>query len=172
MIQCAKFAVFGITFLLFPAVLLISHAANSSSFPRPSPDDGTRSSADPWASGQTVEPAVLAKEISGHDSRRPTIVCAGFRTLYEGAHVPGAVFHGPAIEASGLAGLKKWAEPLPRSADIVIYCGCCPLAHCPNVTPAFTALKAMGFRHLRILVLPHDFAHDWVEAGYPIAKGK
>jgi thiosulfate/3-mercaptopyruvate sulfurtransferase len=157
----------GIAFLLLSAILVVSHSSNGSAFPRP-----TESAMDPWTSQQTVEPAVLVKEISGSESHRPTVVCVGFRTLYEGAHVRGAVFHGPAMNAEGLADLKKWAGPFPRSAEIVIYCGCCPLAHCPNISPAFNALKAMGFRHLRVLLLSHDFAHDWVEAGYPIAKGK
>lgn len=102
---------------------------------------------------------------------RPVIVCVGFRTLFEGAHVPGASFHGPAIEAKGLDDLKKFAQALPRSTDLVVYCGCCPLAHCPNIRPAFEALRAMGFTHLKVLLLPHDFAHDWVQAGYPVAKG-
>jgi hypothetical protein len=29
----------------------------------------------------------------------------------------------------------------------------------------------MGFANLRVLVLPHDFATDWVEKGYPVEKG-
>lgn len=132
---------------------------------------GPNHSTDPWSAQQTIEPAALAKQISQHGPR-PTVVCVGFRTLYEGAHVPGASFHGPAMNATGLADLKKWAKPLPRSTDLAIYCGCCPLAHCPNVRPAFEALRAMGFTHLEVLLLPRDFAYDWVQAGYPIAKGK
>ena len=76
------------------------------------------------------------------------------------------------MNAGGLTDLKHWAQRLSRSSDLVIYCGCCPLAHCPNMRPAFSALRSMGFTHLRVLLLPRDFAHDWVEAGYPVAKGK
>lgn len=132
----------------------------------------SRDSAAPWTPRQTIEPAALQKQLSQTASRRPIVVCVGFRTLFEGAHVPGASFHGPAIEEKGLADLKKFAQALPRSTDLVIYCGCCPLPHCPNVRPAFDALRAMGFTRLKVLVLPHDFAHDWVQAGYPVAKGK
>lgn len=128
--------------------------------------------ADPWTPGQTIEPAALAKEISGPTSQRPKVVCVGFHTLYEGARVPGAVFRGPAMNSAGIADLKKWAAPLPRSAELVVYCGCCPLTHCPNVRPAFEALRAMGFTRLKVLLLPHDFAHDWVQPGYAVAKGK
>ena len=139
------------------------------------PDHAVKSDdqAVPWTQAQTIEPAALAKEIA--DSKAPNppkIVCAGFHTLYEGAHVPDASFHGPASTPQGLDDLKKWAQPLPRSANIVIYCGCCPLAHCPNARPAFAALRDMGFTRLRVLILPKDFASDWVEKGYPIAKGK
>jgi len=99
-------------------------------------------------------------------------VCVGFRTLYEGAHIPGASFHGPAWDAEGIADLKKWAQPLPRSANIVVYCGCCPLTHCPNLHPGFVALNDMGFTHLRVLLIPKDLASDWIQPGYPVSKGK
>jgi len=29
----------------------------------------------------------------------------------------------------------------------------------------------MGFTHLRVLVLPQNFAADWVDKGYPVQKG-
>jgi hypothetical protein len=43
--------------------------------------------------------------------------------------------------------------------------------HCPNIRPAFEALQAMGFKHLRVLVLPTDLAKDWIGAGYATEKG-
>jgi thiosulfate/3-mercaptopyruvate sulfurtransferase len=92
--------------------------------------------------------------------------------LYEGGHIPNAVFHGPVSKPEGLADLKKWAEGIPRSTNIAIYCGCFPFDHCPNVRPTFEALQAMGFHHLRVLVLPTSFAKDWTGAGYPYEKGK
>jgi thiosulfate/3-mercaptopyruvate sulfurtransferase len=127
----------------------------------------------PWTLAQSVDAAALAKELAdSKPANQPKIVCVGFHTLYNGAHIAGATFHGPASTPQGLDDLKNWAKPLPRSANIVIYCGCCPLAHCPNVRPAFTALRDMGFTHLRVLILPHDFATDWVGPGYPVAKGQ
>jgi thiosulfate/3-mercaptopyruvate sulfurtransferase len=127
---------------------------------------------DPWTPADTIEPAALVKELSVQAAERPIVVCVGFHTLYDGAHIPGASFHGPSSTSAGLADLKKWAEPLPRSARVVIYCGCCPLNHCPNARPAFTALHQMGFTHLRLLMIREDFARDWVASGYPVAKGK
>ena len=84
--------------------------------------------ADPWPSSQTVSPDALAKELGSPDSaKKPTVVCVGFHTLYEGAHIPGASFHGPGSTPTGVAELKAWAKDVPRSANIVLYCGCCPL---------------------------------------------
>lgn len=131
------------------------------------------SSADPWTPTQTVQPADLAKELSvATADAKPTVVCVGFHTLYEGAHIPGASFHGAGSTAQGLDNLKDWAKPLPRSANIVLYCGCCPLVHCPNIRPAFEALHDMGFTHLRVLILPTDFNTDWIAKGYPVEKTK
>jgi thiosulfate/3-mercaptopyruvate sulfurtransferase len=130
-------------------------------------------SSDPWTPTQIVQPADLVKEISGSSqSSRPIVVCVGFHTLYQGAHVPGAVYHGAAMSEQGLDDLKKWAKNLPPTSNIVVYCGCCPLDHCPNLRPGFAALHDMGFTHLRVLLLPNSFATDWVEKGYPVEKGR
>ena len=129
-----------------------------------------QSQVDPWTPAQLVQPQDLVKELAG--PRKPIVVCVGFHALFEGAHVPGAVFHGSASNSDGLDDLKKWAQSLPRSANLVVYCGCCPMAHCPNIRPGFEALRDMGFTRLRVLQLPDDFATDWVARGYPVEKGK
>ena len=127
--------------------------------------------AEPWPSSQTVQPAQLAKILTEKYSSLPTVVFVGFRSLYVGGHVPQAGFHGTASTEQGLAELKSWAATFPRSADLVIYCGCCPFDKCPNIRPAYTALSSMGFKKLRVLVLPTNFATDWADKGYPIQKG-
>lgn len=130
-------------------------------------------SADPWTGAQTVEPADFAKELAAANGRdKATVVCVGFHALFAGAHIPGASFHGSASTAQGIESLKDWARELPRSANIVLYCGCCPLAHCPNIRPAFVALRDMGFTHLRALILPNDLNTDWIAKGYPVEKAK
>jgi thiosulfate/3-mercaptopyruvate sulfurtransferase len=130
-------------------------------------------STDPWAAAQTILPDALAKELTAKDqTKRPTVICVGFRPLYEGAHVPGALFHGAASTPQGIADLKSWAQDVPRSSNIVLYCGCCPLQHCPNLKPGFLALRDMGFTNLRVLLLPSDFNTDWIEKGYAVEKGK
>ena len=129
--------------------------------------------ADPWTAAETVAPADLAKELRDSDvAKRPIVACVGFKFLYDGGHVPGASFHGPASKDEGLADLKKWAQGLPKSSNVVIYCGCCPMVRCPNLRPAFTALHDEGFARLRVLLLPTNFGTDWAGKGYPVEKSK
>jgi thiosulfate/3-mercaptopyruvate sulfurtransferase len=67
--------------------------------------------------------------------------------------------------------LKVRAQSLSRSTSIVIYCGCCPWVHCPNIHPAYDELKKMGFTKLRVLYLQTGFGANWAEKGYPVEKG-
>lgn len=131
---------------------------------------GEKRPSDPWTAERTVHPAELAREL-GDKSGTPAIVYVGFRTLFAGGRIPEATFHGSASTEQGLSDLKKWADTLPRTTNLVIYCGCCPFEKCPNIRPAFTALDKMGFKKLRVLVLPTNFATDWAGKGYSIQKG-
>jgi hypothetical protein len=127
---------------------------------------------DPWTAAQTIYAASFAKELADAPAdRKPVVICVGFHSLYHGAHIPGASYHGPGSKPEGLADLKKFALSLPRSSNVVLYCGCCPLERCPNIRPAFEALRDAGFANLRVLLLPKDFASDWVANGFPVEKG-
>jgi hypothetical protein len=131
-----------------------------------------RADADPWTAADVIDPAQLARELAqATGGARPTILYVGFRALFKGGHIAGALFHGTASTAQGLAELKTWAAALPRNTQVVIYCGCCPFDRCPNIRPGFVALHGMGFGHLRVLMLPKNFAADWADRGYPIEKG-
>lgn len=141
------------------------------SLPVPTIQGQEKKAADPWSSSETIQPAVLAKILTDKSSSVPTVVFVGFRSLYFGGHVPDAAYHGTASTEQGLAELKAWAASLPRSTDLVIYCGCCPMDKCPNLRPAYTALSGMGFKKLRVLVLPTSFAADWAAKDYPMQKG-
>jgi thiosulfate/3-mercaptopyruvate sulfurtransferase len=125
----------------------------------------------PWTSAQTVQPGELASELVRKTSEAPIVVYVGFRTLFAGGHIPGASFHGSASTELGMAELKKWADPLSRSTELVIYCGCCPFDKCPNIRPAFNAFDKMSFKRIRVLILPNSFASDWADKGYPMQKG-
>jgi hypothetical protein len=125
---------------------------------------------DPWTKAQTVQAADLAKELSDSKSA-PTVVFVGFKRLYTSGHIKGAQFHGTAGSKEGLKELTAWATGIPRTTNLVIYCGCCPMGKCPNIRPAFRALQGLGFKDLRVLLLPQDFVTDWVGKGLPCDKG-
>jgi 3-mercaptopyruvate sulfurtransferase SseA len=118
-----------------------------------------------------IEPQELVKQLAEPREMRPIVLQVGFEVLYRGAHIPGAIFAGPAARPEGLASLRKAAAGIPRDAGVAIYCGCCPMDKCPNIRPAYAALRQMGFHRVEVLDLPQDFARDWVEKGFPVERG-
>jgi thiosulfate/3-mercaptopyruvate sulfurtransferase len=130
-----------------------------------------RADSDPWTKAQTIQAADLAKEL-GDSKTAPTVVFVGFKRLYTSGHIKGAQYHGTAGSEEGLKELTAWAAGIPRTTYLVIYCGCCPMEKCPNIGPAFKALQGLGFKNLRVLLLPQDFATDWAGKGLPYDKGE
>jgi predicted GH43/DUF377 family glycosyl hydrolase len=118
-----------------------------------------------------LAPAELAHVLEAKDAAQPRIIYVGFPNLYAGAHIRGAVLAGPASRAPGLDALKRAASDLPRSQALVIYCGCCPFDKCPNVRPAYRALKDLGFQQVRVLRINTNLHTDWVVPGYPTDRG-
>jgi hypothetical protein len=156
----------SVTPLLAAAVLVALSGACSGA----ADSSGSASSGWPWGT-DSVTPANFAKELAGaSDADRPVVVCTAPPFLYRVAHIPGAVLHGPASSPGGLNSLTTWADTLPRASNVVIYCGCCPLAACPNLAPAYRALKGMGFTRVRVLLIQDNFKTDWVDRGYPYVR--
>lgn len=122
-----------------------------------------------WAASDTIAPDALLKELRG-PAPTPTVLFTGPVFLYRTGHIPGSVLIGPTSTSDGLARLRAWAQAQPRSTRIVVYCGCCPIQVCPNLTPSFAALRGMGFTHVRLLMLPTSFGADWVGRGFPIER--
>lgn len=102
--------------------------------------------------------------------QKPIILNVGSRSLYNQAHVPGAYYVGMTSQPDGIKALRERAKTLPKDKLIVIYCGCCPWDVCPNVAPALSELKALGFTNLRVVHMAQNFGHDWVAMGFPVAK--
>jgi len=124
------------------------------------------------SSSQLINPEELVKILQSPKGEKPLMIQVGSHVLYEQAHIPGSEYIGPASSEIGIQQLRKRVEALPRRKFIVIYCGCCPWSHCPNVKPAGDALHAMGFTNVKVLYIPGNFGMDWVEKGYPVAKGE
>lgn len=123
--------------------------------------------ADPWAKGELLEPTELAKILKS-SSQHPTIICVAYPVLYRGRHIVHAKFAGPASKPEGIKALRELVGSLPKTSDIVIYCGCCPMDKCPNIRPAYQALKELGFSHVRVVDLPTNLHTDWSAKGYPV----
>ncbi|HLY16764.1 MAG TPA: rhodanese-like domain-containing protein [Bryobacteraceae bacterium] len=124
---------------------------------------------DPWAKGELMEPAALAAEL--HSSKPPVILCTAFTALYRSKRLPHALEAGPAFKPEGIALLKKAVENLPKDADLVLYCGCCPMVKCPNIRPAYRVLRELGFQHVRVLNIETNMHENWFNKGYPAESG-
>ena len=113
-----------------------------------------------------VQPAEVAAQLAGK-GMRPAVFMVGPNVLYRSKHIPGSVYAGPGNGEAGLAMLKAEADKLPRDREVVLYCGCCPWDHCPNVKPAMNLLKQMGFTKAKAMYLGTGFKADWLDKGYP-----
>ena len=115
-----------------------------------------------WTKDQLVEPADLAASIKdGKDV--PVMYSVG-----PGAVIPNSIDIGMVKDEKNLDEFKKQISKLPKSTNILIYCGCCPFEHCPNVRPAIAALQSMHFTNYHLLDLPHNIKTDWINKGYPV----
>jgi rhodanese-related sulfurtransferase len=119
-----------------------------------------------------IQPEDLAKSLQAAKGEKPLIFHVGPHALYGQAHIPGSEYLGSASTENGLQQLRKRVEKLPRTTSIVIYCGCCPWSHCPNIEPADATLQAMGFTNVKALYIANNFGADWVDKGFPVAKGE
>ena len=122
---------------------------------------------DPWKDSDLIQPQALAARLTG-SAPKPRILYVGFPILYRSTHISGAQLAGPASKPDGLQLLKETAAKLPRDQELIIYCGCCPWDHCPNVRPAFRLLHDMGFTHLKLVTIPTNLSTDWITKGYPV----
>jgi len=127
---------------------------------------------DPWTDVQLVHPAQLAATLADRKAPQPLLLHVGFRRLFDEGAIPGSRFAGTGSRPDGIATLKQTVKAEPRDRAIVIYCGCCPWNHCPNMRPAFRTLKQMGFKNVRAMYIAKNLDDDWVAAGYPIGKPK
>jgi thiosulfate/3-mercaptopyruvate sulfurtransferase len=117
-----------------------------------------------WTSKQLLAPAELAGTIR-EGKALPILFSVG-----PGALIPHSQAMGMVREKDNLEKFKKELSGLPKDARIIIYCGCCPFEHCPNVRPAIALLKEMKFSNYQLLDLPHNLKTDWIDKGYPMEK--
>lgn len=118
---------------------------------------------DPWTPQQLLNPSELAKVLNNPKAPQPLIYSIGMQAI-----IKGSIDIGPAMRKDNLNKLKTQLDKLPKNAQIVIYCGCCPFDRCPNIRPAMELLKNMQFKNYKLLNLPQNIKVDWIDPGYPI----
>jgi len=124
--------------------------------------------AEPWNDADVRQPESLAKDLQA--GKKPLVLYVGFPILYRAARIPGAVLAGPGSKQSGLEAMQQALAGVPKDREIVLYCGCCPFDHCPNIRPAFEKIRALGYTNVSLVKMPTSFHADWVEKGYPVEK--
>ncbi|MGA8740329.1 MAG: rhodanese-like domain-containing protein [Terracidiphilus sp.] len=120
---------------------------------------------------QLMQPAELVPLLKASGAR-PLVLQVGSRVMFAQAHIPGSVYAGPGSQAAGLQLLERAVAFTSKNKLIVIYCGCCPWNHCPNIGPAYKRLKDLGFTHVKALYMANNFGDDWMAKGYPVDKGE
>jgi thiosulfate/3-mercaptopyruvate sulfurtransferase len=155
----------------FPSDLLSSVAAAPGAAQRPPQVPAAADKAQSIPLGSVLEPSQLAGMLS-LPGEKPTVICVGFGFLYAAAHIPGSRFLGPGREGNGIVALAKWGANAPKNKLVVLYCGCCPWTQCPNIAPAYTALKNLAFSQVKVLRIDQNFGADWVSKGFPTEKKK
>jgi hypothetical protein len=117
-----------------------------------------------------IEAGELARLLSepGH---RPTVLHVGPAVLFRQAHITGSRHVGPASTPEGLHALQQALGDASRGTPIVLYCGCCPWADCPNVRPALKLVQELGRNDVKVLYLPRNLRLDWIDQGLPTSRG-
>src|ERR1700734_2545308 len=100
---------------------------------------------DPCPTTALLHPAALAGILKSAEGKQPPVIGVGPRNLYLIKPISHASYAGPGSKAEGIEALKQAVAGLDKNADIVIYCGCCPMDRCPNVRPAFRVLAELGY---------------------------
>lgn len=120
---------------------------------------------EPWTEKQLLSPEDLVKSITGENAPATYIYNIG-----PSGHIKNSIDIGPGKEKSNIEKLRKELIKLPKEANIVIYCGCCPFGDCPNIRPAFSLLNEMKFNNHKLLYLPKNLKVDWIDKGYPMSN--
>ena len=121
---------------------------------------------------QLIQPDSLNRLLQAGGANVPLMFQVGSHLMFTQAHIPGSIYAGAGAQPSGLQLLASKVASTPKNKLIVIYCGCCPWGHCPNVGPAYKKLRDLGFTNVKALYLANNFGDDWVTKGYKVEHGQ
>ena len=113
-----------------------------------------------WTYDDLLEPSELSAKIKANKDLHAIFTGPG-------AIIPHSKNIGMVKEAENLQKFTDQLSTLAKDTQIVIYCGCCPFEHCPNVRPAIQLLKDLNFTNYKLLDLPHNIKVDWIDKGFP-----
>lgn len=116
-----------------------------------------------------LDPASVSAQLQRSHVAPWTILQVGFHSMFDQKHIRGAIYAGPGSQPEGLSLLHHIVSPMPRTQPILLYCGCCPWTHCPNIAPAWDHLQSMHFSAVKVLRIENNFGADWAAKGYPVA---
>ena len=142
--------------LLLSAIILFAVAMAFSSFKLSSNEE-------PWTTDQLMEPADLAQLINDPKARQPIIFSIGPAAVIKNSIDIGAV-----NDKVNWEKLRLELAKLSPDAQVVIYCGCCPFDHCPNIRPAFDLMNEMKFKNHKLLNLTKNIKVNWIDKDYPV----
>jgi thiosulfate/3-mercaptopyruvate sulfurtransferase len=157
------------TFLLRLSLFLLTAMVIASA---QSPAKPAATATDDVPAASQIQPEELVQAIKTGGAQKPVVLYVGPKAFYLQAHIPGAENIGPVGKPEGMEKLRARAASLSKDGPVVLYCGCCPWDHCPNIRPAFAELRKMGFTRVRVLYLANSFGVNWADKGFPVAKGE
>jgi hypothetical protein len=121
------------------------------------------SQAPTWTKEQLMPAKELADKIKSNAKDLPLVFNVGPME-----NIKTAVFVGRGTSVTGIEKLKSSLNMESKNRVVVVYCGCCSYASCPNIKPAYDALISIGFKNAKVLELPESVKTDWVAKGYPM----
>ena len=168
-----RYCFFVVVLAIFGSTVVLANHALASPRPSSTPQTDTQSASDlAPGSAQLITPEDLVKILQASKGEKPLILNVGPHLLYMQARIPGSEYIGAGSDSQGIDSLRRRVKPLPHKTFIVLYCGCCPWSHCPNVHPAYNELHKAGFTNVKVLYIADNFGADWVYKGYPTIKGQ
>lgn len=144
------------TLLIFLSLLVIIISFSAQSFALPQKGE-------PWTDNQLIEPVDLVRLMNSGNRMNVFIYSIGPSGL-----IKNAVDIGDGKEKANIEKLKSAVSKLPKDAQIVLYCGCCPFGNCPNIRPTFQLLNDLKFTNHKLLNLPKNLKADWIDKGFPM----
>ena len=173
----ARYYFFIIIFVISAAMFVPAGRALANNLSGPSSTAAPRGQAQSATdlapgSAQLINPEDLLKILQSPKGDKPLILNVGPHLLYMQAHIPSSEYIGAGSDSQGIESLRRRVKTLRHNTFIVLYCGCCPWSHCPNVRPAYNELHKAGFTNVKVLYIADNFGTDWVYKGYPTIKGQ